>query len=108
MRILIVEDDIILPDGLRGGLNIPGATVDAVTCCAEAHAALSASTFGAVVLDLMLSLKPGWFCHIPFFRGRHKNAELALEKIRAAFVLQNETGGTGLRAIISLPHRAVL
>ncbi|HEY8335079.1 MAG TPA: response regulator [Tardiphaga sp.] len=54
MRILIVEDDLILLDGLRAGLNILGATVDAVSSCAEAHAALSTSTFDAVVLDLML------------------------------------------------------
>lgn len=47
MRILIVDDDIILPDGLRGAPDIPGAAVDAVSCCAEADAALSPSAFGA-------------------------------------------------------------
>ncbi len=31
MRILVVEDDPILLDGLKAGLSLVGATVDAVT-----------------------------------------------------------------------------
>ncbi len=54
MRILIVEDDEVLIDGLKVGLGLAGFTVDAVETCADAAAALHASTFDAVVLDLML------------------------------------------------------
>lgn len=54
MRILLVEDDPVLADGLRAGLALAGLTVDAVTSCADAQAALAVSRFDAVVLDLML------------------------------------------------------
>ena len=54
MRILVVEDDPILSDGLRVGLSLCGATVDCVATCADADAALGTSPFAAVVLDLML------------------------------------------------------
>ncbi|ACA14721.1 two component transcriptional regulator, winged helix family [Methylobacterium sp. 4-46] len=54
MRILVVEDDPILSDGLRAGLALSGAAVDCVATCADADAALTASQFGAVILDLML------------------------------------------------------
>jgi two-component system, OmpR family, response regulator QseB len=54
MRILVVEDDPILSDGLRAGLSLSGATVDAVATCEDADAALAASRYSAVVLDIML------------------------------------------------------
>ena len=54
MRILVVEDDPILSDGLRAGLSLTGATVDAVETCEEADAAMAASRYSAVVLDIML------------------------------------------------------
>ena len=54
MRLLIVEDDPILSDGLRVGLGLAGCTIDAVTSCGDARAALETSKFDAVVLDLML------------------------------------------------------
>jgi len=54
MRILVVEDDPVLLDGLKAGLNLVGATVDAVTTCADGLAALTTASFDAVVLDLML------------------------------------------------------
>lgn len=54
MRILLVEDDPVLADGVRAGLALTGLTVDAVTTCADARAALGACRFDAVVLDLML------------------------------------------------------
>ncbi|MBR0970576.1 MULTISPECIES: response regulator [Bradyrhizobium] len=54
MRILVVEDDPILSDGLRAGLSLTGATVDAVETCEDADAALATSRYSAVVLDIML------------------------------------------------------
>ncbi|KUL93139.1 transcriptional regulator [Bosea sp. WAO] len=54
MRILVVEDDPILADGLAVGLGLAGMTVDRVESCADARAALATSTFDAMVLDLML------------------------------------------------------
>lgn len=54
MRILVVEDDPVLMDGLKVGLGLAGATVDHVATCADALAALDAGRFDAVVLDVML------------------------------------------------------
>ncbi|MBL4918558.1 response regulator [Szabonella alba] len=54
MRLLIVEDDEMLRDGLAVGLRLAGFSPDAVCSLADARAALSSGTFEAVVLDLML------------------------------------------------------
>jgi DNA-binding response OmpR family regulator len=54
MRILVVEDDAVLLDGLKIGLGLTGLTVDVVSNCADAAAALATSSFDAVVLDRML------------------------------------------------------
>ena len=54
MRLLIVEDDPVLADGLRVGLGLSGFTVDAVGTLADARAALRDSDFAGVVLDVML------------------------------------------------------
>lgn len=54
MRVLVVEDDAVLLNGLQVGLGLAGFTVDAVSTCGDASAALHSSAFDAVVLDLML------------------------------------------------------
>lgn len=54
MRILAIEDDPVLADGLSVGLNACGWTVEQVATVEEARAALEASGFDAVVLDLGL------------------------------------------------------
>jgi DNA-binding response OmpR family regulator len=54
VRILLVEDDRLLGDGLRAGLHGDGHAVDWVTGCAPAAAALAAEPFDLVVLDLGL------------------------------------------------------
>ncbi|MBI6628533.1 response regulator [Pontibaca salina] len=54
MRVLIVEDDATLGDGLSVGLRLAGFTPDLVTTCADARAALETDEFGAMVLDVML------------------------------------------------------
>lgn len=54
MRILVVEDDPILLDGLREGLKLSGFVADGVTTVADATEALATGRFDAVVLDRML------------------------------------------------------
>ncbi|TNC62545.1 response regulator [Rubellimicrobium roseum] len=54
MRILIVEDDDVLRDGLVAGLSLAGFTSEAVATRAEGEAALEAGGFSGVVLDFML------------------------------------------------------
>jgi two-component system OmpR family response regulator len=54
MRLLLVEDDEPLAQGLAGSLRLGGYTVDTVTRGAHASAALAVETFDAVVLDLNL------------------------------------------------------
>lgn len=54
MRILVVEDDTILADGIVAGLRLAGLTVDLVGTHADARAALEVEPFDAVVLDIML------------------------------------------------------
>ncbi|MBK6598892.1 MAG: response regulator transcription factor [Proteobacteria bacterium] len=54
MRVLIVEDDAQLADGLLNGLRTAGFAADWVGDGAAADRALAAESFGAVVLDLGL------------------------------------------------------
>ena len=54
MRILVVEDDPVLANGLKIGLGLAGATVDLAETCADARAALETTAYDAVVLDVML------------------------------------------------------
>ncbi len=54
MRILIVEDDETLADGLVAGLQLSGFVPELTGTCADADCALRAGGFAAVVLDLML------------------------------------------------------
>lgn len=54
MRILVLEDDAVLANGLAVGLGLAGMTVEVLGTCAEAAAALATTEFDAVVLDLML------------------------------------------------------
>lgn len=54
MRILIVEDDETLADGLSAGLGLNGFVPEVTGTCADADLALQQGDFAAVVLDLML------------------------------------------------------
>lgn len=59
MRILLVEDDPLLGDGLRAGLRQLGFRVDWVRDGAAAERELRAQPYEAAVLDLGLPLKDG-------------------------------------------------
>ena len=54
MRILVVEDDLLIGDGLKAGLSQLGFAVDWFRQGREGLAALTAAPFDAVVLDLGL------------------------------------------------------
>ena len=54
MRILLVEDDDMLGEAVRDGLRQEGYVVDWVRNGGAALAALSTSSFSALVLDLGL------------------------------------------------------
>ena len=59
MRILLVEDDRLLGDGLKAGLAQAGFAVDWLRDGEAAVAALAAEHFAAVVLDLGLPRRDG-------------------------------------------------
>lgn len=59
MRILLVEDDPLLGDGLRAGLRQSGVHVDWVRTGDAAERELRAEPYAAAVLDLGLPLKDG-------------------------------------------------
>ena len=54
MRILVVEDDAVLLDGLKVGLGLSGFAVDTVETISDAFEALASDRFDAIVLDRML------------------------------------------------------
>ncbi|MDT3707037.1 MAG: response regulator [Thiobacillus sp.] len=70
MRILLVEDDRLLGDGVKAGLTQAGYAVDWVRDGEAAVAALSTETFAAVVLDLGLPKRDG-LSVLKWMRGRH-------------------------------------
>lgn len=59
MRLLLVEDDPILGDGLQAGLRQGGYTVDWLRDAASADAALATEHFEIMVLDLGLPDRSG-------------------------------------------------
>lgn len=70
MRILLVEDDRMLGDGLQAGLTQAGYAVDWLRDGEAAMAALSTESFAAVVLDLGLPKRDG-LSVLQWLRGRH-------------------------------------
>lgn len=59
MRILLVEDDLLLGDGLRAGLQLHGMQVDWVRDGLAAERELRAEPYAAAVLDLGLPRRDG-------------------------------------------------
>ncbi|MEP2723184.1 response regulator [Roseibium sp.] len=54
MRILVVEDDDVLRDGLEQGLALDGHTADSVSRCIDAREAAAGFAYDAIVLDIGL------------------------------------------------------
>src|SRR3546814_1237884 len=54
MRILVIEDDDVLREGLADGLALEGHTIDAVADCAAAREAVAGFAHAAIVLDIGL------------------------------------------------------
>jgi len=61
MRLLIVEDDPLLGDGLAGGLRALGFSVDWLSDGAQADAALAFGSVDLIVLDLGLPGRDGLY-----------------------------------------------
>lgn len=59
MRLLLVEDDAILGDGLKAGLTLDGYAVDWLTDGAQADEALKLNHYDLIVLDLNLPRMDG-------------------------------------------------
>lgn len=59
MRILLVEDDLLLGDGVRVGMSQEGHTVDWVTDGLAASSAAAVENFDLMILDLSLPGRPG-------------------------------------------------
>ncbi len=59
MRILLVEDDAVLGDGIKTGLSLSGYTVDWLTDGLSVETALRSETFDLLILDLNLPGKSG-------------------------------------------------
>lgn len=59
MRLLLVEDDTLLGDGIRAGLRQEGYAVDWLTDGESAWSALQSDQFDLMVLDLGLPQLPG-------------------------------------------------
>lgn len=54
MRILVVEDDDVLRDGLIVGLGLEGFEIDAVATCEDARAGAAGGDHAGIVLDIGL------------------------------------------------------
>lgn len=59
MRILLIEDDRLIGDGIKAGLGKLGFSVDWIMDGEQGMAALQAATYDAVVLDLSLPQRDG-------------------------------------------------
>lgn len=59
MRILVVEDDALVADAIRRGLESAGHAVDRVDCAEHARTALAAENFDLAIIDIGLPCSNG-------------------------------------------------
>ena len=90
MRILIVEDDSLLGDGLSRGLKLLGYAVDWFRNGKEADHALSAVSYDAIVLDLGL---PGQDGMVLLARWRAAGRRTPIVVLTARDAVESRIGG---------------
>lgn len=95
MRILLVEDDRLLGDGLQAGLRQAGYAVDWLRDGEAAVAALTTERFTAVVLDLGLPRRDG-LSVLQWLRARHDATPVLV--LTARDQLQDKVQGLDLGA----------
>lgn len=95
MRILLVEDDRLLGDGLQAGLRQAGYAVDWLRDGEAAVAALATERFTAVVLDLGLPRRDG-LSVLHWLRNRHDATPVLI--LTARDQLQDKIHGLDLGA----------
>jgi two-component system OmpR family response regulator/two-component system response regulator QseB len=95
MRILLVEDDRMLGDGLQAGLTQAGYAVDWLRDGEAAVAALSTESFAAVVLDLGLPKRDG-LSVLQWLRGRDDTTPVLI--LTARDQLEDKVRGLDLGA----------
>lgn len=83
MRILLVEDDVVLSHALQRALVQDGAIVDCVHDGAEASLALASHSFDVVLLDIGLPKLDG-FNVLSQLRARDTNASVLIMTARSA------------------------
>ncbi|HEX4882839.1 MAG TPA: response regulator [Casimicrobiaceae bacterium] len=83
MRILIVEDDALLGDGIASGLRSLGFAVDWFQRPDEADRALESAPYDAIVLDLGLPGRDGLDC-LARWRGRGHGVPVLILTAREA------------------------
>jgi two-component system OmpR family response regulator len=95
MRVLIVEDDKVLGDGLTRYLQQNGYIVEVATSGTEADAVLATEDFGLVILDIGL---PGMDGFEVLRRVRRRNNYLPVLVLTARDALQDRVHGLDLGA----------
>ncbi|MBD9422902.1 response regulator [Achromobacter sp. ACM04] len=90
MRILIVEDDPLIGDGLKNGLRLLGYAVDWFVNGKEGDQALRAVRYDAVVLDLGLPSEDGVTL---LTRWRHAGIDLPVVILTARDAIESRIAG---------------
>jgi two-component system, OmpR family, response regulator QseB len=90
MRVLVIEDDELLGDGMTSGLRALGFAVDWYRSGADAHAALLSASYDAIVLDLGLPGGDGmhWLA-----RWRREGIDAPVLILTARDALESRIGG---------------
>lgn len=95
MRILVVEDDVLLGDGLQRGLKLLGFAVDWFQSSQDADSALAVVHYDAIVLDLGL---PGEDGMALLARWRGRGAQTPIVVLTARDAVESRIEGLDLGA----------
>ncbi len=103
MRLLLVEDDTILGDGLKTGLEMDGYAVDWVTDGMMAEEALKTNQYELIVLDINLPGKNGLDV-LKNLRGRKDNTPVLLLTARDTVTDRIQGLDNGKKPLIEHKH----